>query len=210
MTYPSNHGVTADQLRAFFERIERLHEERQAIGDDIKEVFAEAKGNGFDVKAMKIVLQKRRMDHADRLEQEAIVELYMSALGMVPADDSLAHVHAHAREPVRHDADAQGVGGAVSDSQPAADDAQSVASRGSDAEVNGATDVDVDDEGGLANTGGEDVTPAKTGTAGGAADASPAPIRPYCLRPKSCDGLGRNHCNGCLLKARAHAEGEAA
>lgn len=88
MSYPSNQSVAGDQLRAFFERIERLHDERQAIGDDIKEVFAEAKANGFDTKVMKIVLQKRRMDHAERLEQETIVELYMTALGM-----SLAHAH---------------------------------------------------------------------------------------------------------------------
>jgi uncharacterized protein (UPF0335 family) len=85
----SSDAVAQRQLRAFFERIERLHEERTAIGDDIKEVFAEAKGNGFDTKVMKIVLQKRRMDHADRMEQEALVDLYMSALGMAvaPRDD---------------------------------------------------------------------------------------------------------------------------
>lgn len=87
MTFPSN-SVNSTDLASYFERIERLHEERQAIGDDIKEVFAEAKGNGFDTKAMKIVLQKRRMDRAERLELEAIVDLYMSAIDM-----SLAHAH---------------------------------------------------------------------------------------------------------------------
>ncbi len=74
--------VAQDQLRAFFERLERMHEERKAIGDDIKEIYAEARGNGFDTKVMKIVLHKRGMDHAERMEQEALVDLYMSALGM--------------------------------------------------------------------------------------------------------------------------------
>lgn len=74
--------VARDQIRAFVERIERLHEERTAIGRNISEVFAEAKANGFDVKALKIVISKRRQDHAERLELEAIVELYEVALGM--------------------------------------------------------------------------------------------------------------------------------
>lgn len=75
-------SVAHDHIRAFVERIERLHEERTAIGKDISEVFAEAKGNGFDVKALKIVIGKRRQDHAERMELEAIVELYEAALGM--------------------------------------------------------------------------------------------------------------------------------
>lgn len=74
--------VAAGQLRAFIERIERLQEEKQAIADDIKEVFAEAKGTGFHTKAMRELIRLRKQDAADRQEHEAIVDLYKSALGM--------------------------------------------------------------------------------------------------------------------------------
>lgn len=81
------HKPAKDQLRSFIERIERLTEEKQAITDDIKEVFAEAKGNGFDNKALRSIIRMRKEDAEKRAEHEAIVELYMSALGMLPADD---------------------------------------------------------------------------------------------------------------------------
>lgn len=75
--------VAAGQLRALIERIERLHEERKAIGDDIAEVFSEAKGTGFDTKAMKTIIRRRAKDQAQLQEEDAIVDLYMAALGMV-------------------------------------------------------------------------------------------------------------------------------
>ncbi|TPN44903.1 DUF2312 domain-containing protein [Mesorhizobium sp. B1-1-7] len=75
--------VAAGQLRAFIERIERLEEERNTIGDDIKEVYAEAKGTGFDVPAMRTIVALRRKDQAERQEAESILDLYMAALGMV-------------------------------------------------------------------------------------------------------------------------------
>lgn len=74
--------VAAGQLRAIIERAERLHEERKAIADDIKDVFAEAKGNGFIVPAIKAVMKMRAMDPAERDEFESIVDLYKAALGM--------------------------------------------------------------------------------------------------------------------------------
>jgi uncharacterized protein (UPF0335 family) len=77
-------GITAEQLKAYMERIERLEEEKAAMAADIKEVFAEAKANGFDVKIMRQVLKLRKMDSNDRAEQEALLDLYMSALGMAP------------------------------------------------------------------------------------------------------------------------------
>jgi len=77
-------AVAADQIKAFVERIERLEEERKAIAGEIAEVYAEAKGNGFDRRALKAVVRIRKMDHAERMEQEALLELYLSALGMVP------------------------------------------------------------------------------------------------------------------------------
>ncbi|WP_353003717.1 DUF2312 domain-containing protein [Mesorhizobium sp. M0976] len=75
--------VAAGQLRAFIERIERLEEEKKTIADDIKEVFAEAKGTGFDTKAMRSIVRLRKKDQAERQEEEAILDLYKAALGMV-------------------------------------------------------------------------------------------------------------------------------
>ena len=77
-------GITAGQLKAFIERIERLEEEKSGIGQDIKDVFAEAKANGFDPKIMKLVLRIRKMDSQEREEQEELLDLYCSALGMAP------------------------------------------------------------------------------------------------------------------------------
>ncbi|MER8786845.1 DUF2312 domain-containing protein [Mesorhizobium sp. M0983] len=75
--------VAAGQLRAFIERIERLEQERSTIGADIKEVYAEAKGTGFDTDAMRTIVALRRKDQAERQEEESILDLYKAALGMV-------------------------------------------------------------------------------------------------------------------------------
>jgi uncharacterized protein (UPF0335 family) len=81
---PTNSGgVAADQLRSIVERIERLEEEKAALANDIKEVFAEAKGNGFDTKTLRQVIRIRKQDKAERQEQEAVLELYLHALGMI-------------------------------------------------------------------------------------------------------------------------------
>jgi uncharacterized protein (UPF0335 family) len=75
------------QLRAVFERIERLEEDKAAVMADIKEVFAEAKGNGFDVAIIRKVLRIRKMDRAKLQEQDALIDLYLSALGELPRFD---------------------------------------------------------------------------------------------------------------------------
>ncbi|KZL02161.1 hypothetical protein PsAD5_00110 [Pseudovibrio sp. Ad5] len=75
-------GVAADQLRAFIERIERLEEEKKVIADDIKDVYAESKGNGFDVKVMRKLVSLRKRKPHEREEEEAILDLYLHALGM--------------------------------------------------------------------------------------------------------------------------------
>lgn len=75
--------VAAGQLRAFIERIERLEEEKKTISDDIKDVYAEAKGTGFDTKALRTLIRLRKQDQAERDEAEAILDLYKAALGMV-------------------------------------------------------------------------------------------------------------------------------
>lgn len=79
----SQGGVAAGELRQFVERIERMHEERDAIADDVKEIYAEAKGRGYSVKTIQQILKIRRMDPDARQEAEALLELYMNALGMV-------------------------------------------------------------------------------------------------------------------------------
>ena len=75
-------SVAADQLKAFIERIERLEEEKAALAADIREVYGEAKGNGFDTKVLRKIVGLRKKDFAERQEEEAILELYMQALGM--------------------------------------------------------------------------------------------------------------------------------
>jgi len=73
--------VAADRLRSFIERVERLEEEKTNILGDVKEVYAEAKGEGYDAKILRQVVRIRKMDRADRQEQEALLDLYLSALG---------------------------------------------------------------------------------------------------------------------------------
>lgn len=75
--------VAHDRLRSFIERIERLEEEKTALMADIKEVYAEAKGTGFDVKTMRKVVSLRKMDDSDRQEAEFLLDTYLSALGMI-------------------------------------------------------------------------------------------------------------------------------
>lgn len=83
------HGIARDQLRAFIERIERLEEEKKTIADDIKDVYGEAKGTGFDTKILRKVIQIRKQDKDERMEQEAVLDTYLHALGMIdlPAEE---------------------------------------------------------------------------------------------------------------------------
>ena len=75
-------NAAADQLKAFIERIERLEEEKKNISDDIKDVYAEAKGTGFDIKVLRKIVSMRRQDQHERREQEEILSLYLRAPGM--------------------------------------------------------------------------------------------------------------------------------
>ncbi len=79
----SAHSFAKSQLKAIVERIEKLEEEKKAISDDIKDVYGEAKGNGFDVKALRTIVRLRKQDANERQEQETILETYMQALGML-------------------------------------------------------------------------------------------------------------------------------
>jgi uncharacterized protein (UPF0335 family) len=80
-------NVAADQLRSVIDRIEKLEEEKAAIAADIRDVFAEAKGNGYDVKGLRQVLKLRKLDAAERDEQEHVLDTYLRALGMAPELD---------------------------------------------------------------------------------------------------------------------------
>jgi uncharacterized protein (UPF0335 family) len=75
-------SVAADQLKSIIERIERLEEEKKALSDDIKDVYGEAKANGFDTKVLRKIVSLRKQDRDERMEEEAILELYKQALGM--------------------------------------------------------------------------------------------------------------------------------
>lgn len=77
-------GIAGDQLRAFVERIERLIEEKQEVADGIKAVFAEAKANGFDTKAMRRVIAIRKQGESDWAKEQAVLDTYLHALGMEP------------------------------------------------------------------------------------------------------------------------------
>src|SRR3984957_1069755 len=81
-TSPST-SFAKTQLKSIIERIERLDEERKTISDDIRDVYAEAKGNGFDVKALRTIVRLRKQDKDERMEEETILQTYMVALGML-------------------------------------------------------------------------------------------------------------------------------
>lgn len=78
----NSYTVAADQIKALIERIERLEEEKASIAGDIKEVYAEAKGNGFDTKVLRKIVAIRKRDHNEMMEQQALLKLYLEALGM--------------------------------------------------------------------------------------------------------------------------------
>ena len=82
---PDVGGIAGERLRSFIERIERLEEEKRTLGEDIKEVFAEAKGSGFDIAIMRQIIRIRRMDQDDVDEQETLLDIYKRALGMLPS-----------------------------------------------------------------------------------------------------------------------------
>jgi uncharacterized protein (UPF0335 family) len=82
-TEETSHRFAKDQLKAIIERIERLEEEKKTTSDDIRDVYAEAKGTGFDVKALRTIVRMRKQDTDERREEQAVLEMYMNALGML-------------------------------------------------------------------------------------------------------------------------------
>lgn len=86
----STGGIAGEQLKSLIERIERLEEERRALSDDIKEVYAEAKDTGFEPTIMRQLIRQRKMDKDDLDEQESLLDLYKRAIGMLPGEGSEA------------------------------------------------------------------------------------------------------------------------
>ena len=87
---PDVGGIAGAQLKSFIERVERLEDEKRALGEDIKEIYAEAKGSGFEPKIMRQIIKIRRMDKDEHDEQETLLDLYKRALSMVPESGSSA------------------------------------------------------------------------------------------------------------------------
>lgn len=83
MSEIGHNSVNKDQIKAIIERIERKEEEKKTISDDIRDIYTEAKGDGYDVKALRTIVRMRKLDASERSEQEAILDTYMSALGMI-------------------------------------------------------------------------------------------------------------------------------
>ena len=83
-------SVASGQLRAIIERIERLEEEKKTIADDVKEVYGEAKSMGYDAKVIRKVVAIRKLDQNERMEQEAVLDTYLAALGMLPSEEEAA------------------------------------------------------------------------------------------------------------------------
>jgi uncharacterized protein (UPF0335 family) len=83
-------GVAVDQLKSIIGRVEKLEEEKTGIAADIRDVFAEAKGNGFDIKAIRTIIKMRKMDASEREEAETILDTYLNALGMLPEMEDAA------------------------------------------------------------------------------------------------------------------------
>jgi len=83
-------GLAVDQLKSIIGRVEKLEEEKAGISADIRDVFAEAKGNGFDIKAIRTIIKMRKMDASEREEQETVLDTYLHALGMLPEFEEAA------------------------------------------------------------------------------------------------------------------------
>ena len=87
---PDVGGIAGDRLKSFIERIERLEEEKKTLASDIKEVYAEAKGTGFDTKIIRQLIRLRKMDKDDLDEQETLIDIYKRAIGMLPSESEAA------------------------------------------------------------------------------------------------------------------------
>lgn len=226
----SDNSVAANQLRSLVERIERIEEEIAACNSDKRDIYAEAKGNGFDVAVLKQVVKIRKQDTNERMEREAILELYLNALGMSGTVRDETDDRAHARAPARtreniEEFDADGVeiepvsapqhGAGAAPSLPAAPATTSVeqADESQDPAPHATSErpATVSRSGGEGGMVREARTEATAVTAGETAtivtrEHGILRLRPNCQEPSACKSSGgRNHCFAC----RKAAEGKA-
>lgn len=189
-------SVSDDMLRSFFQRWQRLEEEKQTISDDLKELFAEAKGQGFDTKAMRAVFREQVGDKAERQEFDAICDLYRASLSRpharpAPAQENIEEfpLKAVKNEPA---AAADAAGDYLREPMAAASGQiirEGDAPRGTDRQDGDAPSPDTDFEPPTFLTRKHHV------------------LRPHCQNPDMCAGSGRDHCRSC---ENLHAESEAA
>lgn len=199
MGYPSNsESVAQDQIKSFVDRIIRLREEAKAINDDIREIYAEAKANGFDKTVLgKLVLyvERRAKDSAAVLEGEAIFDLYLEAYYGSGTENALAHTHEKpaAIEP-------------PSLAAPAPEDARTVDSGGTQSQPDAVPQAPSGVGPATSPAGAEGDADRHPNSAAAEMIAQRKKLRPHCLRPHNCGGMGHNHCFSCN-KAHADAEG---
>jgi uncharacterized protein (UPF0335 family) len=234
--------MSNDQLLSIVARIERLEEEKRTISDDIKEVYAEAKANGYDVKILKKAVALRRRDANERAEEEAILDLYMQALGELadtPLGRAAAPGFSSSRQPMARAVPAypERVSRPVQEQGPSGGEAGSAVRSGAPISetVTTATSSSVQSEA-EAGSNPEEKAAAETGCGGvdlqtvdaasfvtltgtgeglaGPADPAPAAeakprfilppakaMRPHCLKPEACAGVGAKHCFPCTQAA---------
>ena len=211
--------VQGDQLRSIVERIERLEEEKKTISDDIKEVYAEAKANGYDVKVLRKAVALRKRDANERAEEEAILDLYMQAIGEL-ADTPLGRAAApgysssaamarsapsypeRVSRPVAVDQPAHFPPGRAPQSGHHGSDSEGVAGGESPHLMSGSEQGSVEAPQARNEPGSDGAT-----SGGGGVKASPEtprfalpaakPLRPNCLKPEACAGMGAKHCFTC-------------
>lgn len=227
------HGVSRDQLRAFIERIERLEEEKKTLSDDIKDVYGEAKAMGFDTKILRKVVSIRKQDHDERAEQEAILDSYLHALGMIQMDmfdepkksghldPKLAHTIVTG---LQTETGRKALVAAVdimisreeeeeeTHQRPSTNDEPSPEA-GPQAEASPAgtgTGTLADREGRFEGEAASVVLPTNQPETANQPPAfltkAPSPLRPHCHRPEMCAGVGRNHCGACTKAMREQEE----
>ncbi len=226
-----NDPIENSQLKSIVERIERLEEEKKTIADDIKEVYAEAKGNGYDVKVLRKLIALRKRDVEERAEEEAILELYEQALGDL-ADTPLGRAAAPgfaSRAPIARSAETRServshatqrqnpsegeVGSAVRAGAPVSETAdpgrqpsvQNEAEAGASPEQGSAARAGREGEGIAPAHAGQFVTPTTA-----AFTRKPYVLRPHCQRPQMCGSYGSKHCGACERAAKETEDDDSA
>jgi uncharacterized protein (UPF0335 family) len=186
------------ELRSIVERVERLEEEIKDLNGDKRDLFAEAKSRGYDVKAIKRVIQLRRVEPTERTEFEAIVETYMAALGMLPSGVAGAGARARVESTTEipsHDPET----GEITEQESREGASSATAERAPEAPAGNRPAETAATEHQSPVGVRQEPSPETPSSGGG------SKIRPHCLHPEMCAGYGSKHCHACE-KARAESE----